>query len=198
MVSIFLSMLVFAFIGAVSPGPVNIIATGAGANFGFRQALPHVVGASVSYSLVVLTTGLALNMLLYWLPSLTEALKYLGGAFLLYIAVKVACSPVVTHAERALANPPSLLQGALAQGLNPKAWLVAMSGVSLFVSAQQPAWLYLLVFCSISLIVCLAGVGTWAAIGSLIARYLRSPMRMRVFNVLMALLLAVSVLSLFV
>ncbi|MEE1673837.1 LysE family translocator [Agarivorans aestuarii] len=196
--SIFMSMLVFAFIGAISPGPVNIIATGTGANYGFRQALPHVVGASVSYSLVVLTTGLALSALLHWLPSLTELLKYLGGAFLLYIALKIALSPVVAQGEQVLTKPPSLLQGALAQGLNPKAWLVAMSGVSLFVSTQQTAWFYLLVFCTISLIVCLAGVGTWAAVGSLISRYLQSPRRMRAFNWLMALLLAVSVLSLFV
>ncbi|WP_411994692.1 LysE family translocator [Agarivorans sp. DSG3-1] len=191
-------MIVFALIGAISPGPVNIIATGAAANFGFRRALPHVIGASVSYCLVVFISGFSLTAVLQLLPSLTGLLQYIGGAFLLFMAYKIAISPVSEDTHQKIISPPSALQGALAQGLNPKAWLVAMSGVSLFVSSQTPAFFYLLVFCTISLIVCLIGVGTWAAMGSVIASYLHTATRKRTFNIVMALLLAGSVVSLFV
>jgi len=191
-------MLTFALIGAISPGPVNIIASIAAANFGFRQALPHVLGASLCYCLVVFIMGLALNLTLDVLPTLTHLLQYLGAAFLLYMALKIALAPLHLPGQQSLAKPPSFWQGVLAQGLNPKAWLVAMSGVSLFVAPQQQAEFYLLVFCLISLMVCLVGVGTWAAVGSLIAKYLGSARRLRVFNCSMAALLAGSVLSLFI
>ncbi len=191
-------MLIFALIGAISPGPVNIIASSAAANFGFRQALPHVVGASICYCLVVLTTGLALNLISDLLPILSHVLQYLGAAFLLYMAYKIATAPITLTGQQSLVKPPSFWQGVLAQGLNPKAWLVAMSGVSLFVSAQPHAEFYLLVFCLISLIVCLVGVGSWAAIGSVISGYLGSAQRLRAFNYTMATFLACSVLSLFI
>ncbi|UPW19588.1 LysE family translocator [Agarivorans sp. TSD2052] len=196
--SLFISMFVFALIGAISPGPVNIIATGAGASFGFRLALPHVIGASVGYCLVVFIVGVGLNEMVQLLPKLSDILQYFGAAFLLYMAFKIAVAPVNQQLTKALATPPNFLQGTLAQGLNPKAWMVAMSGVSLFVSPHPSTQYYLLVFCTISLLVCFIGVGVWAAIGTFISRYLRSPARMRRFNHLMALLLAGSVVSLFV
>lgn len=35
--TIIISMFIFALIGAISPGSVNIIATGSGASFGFKK-----------------------------------------------------------------------------------------------------------------------------------------------------------------
>ncbi|WP_432459960.1 MULTISPECIES: LysE family translocator [unclassified Agarivorans] len=195
--SVFVSMFLFALIGAITPGPVNIIATGAGVNFGFRRALPHVLGASLSYSGVVLLAGLGLNSLSLVMPLLTPILQYLAAAYLLYMALRIGAAPVSQTAQLSLAMPPKLLEGVLVQGLNPKAWLVAMSGVSLFVSSQQPAFYYLLVFCLVSFIVCLFGVGAWAALGTLISSFLATPRRMRGFNLLMASLLVLSVCSWF-
>lgn len=45
MVSLLSAMSLFAFVGAVSPGPVNVMATYAGAQFGWRKASVHVLGA---------------------------------------------------------------------------------------------------------------------------------------------------------
>ena len=45
MITVLLSMSIFALIGAITPGPVNIIATSSGATFGFVRTLPHIPGA---------------------------------------------------------------------------------------------------------------------------------------------------------
>ncbi|WP_250655755.1 LysE family translocator [Alkalimarinus coralli] len=196
--TIFLSMFIFALIGAISPGPVNIIATGAGANFGFRRALPHVLGATIAYTLIVFLVGVGLNRILEMYPQITDSLRYLGGAFLLYMAYKIATSKPTNDIEAAQARPPSLLEGALSQWLNPKAWLVSMSGVTLFVAANTPASLYLFVFCAISFVVCLFGVGTWAAIGHVIRKYLSNERQQISFNIVMGLLLSSTVVSIFI
>jgi threonine/homoserine/homoserine lactone efflux protein len=44
-------MSLFVLIGAITPGPVNIIATSSGVRFGFTRTLPHVLGAMISYTL---------------------------------------------------------------------------------------------------------------------------------------------------
>ncbi len=195
MLSVFVSMSIFAFIGAVTPGPVNIIATSAGANFGFRRAFTHVLGASISYTLIVLLVGIGLGGLLMVIPEIASAMKYLGAGFLLYMASKIATTPVQSSAQRHhQLQPPSFIQGSLVQALNPKAWLVSMSGIGLFVSANSPVYLYLIAFCCISFIACLSGVTIWAAAGLVISRYLNGYWQQRGFNILMALLLSASVL----
>jgi threonine/homoserine/homoserine lactone efflux protein len=196
-VAVFVSMFIFALIGAISPGPVNIIATGAGANFGFVRAIPHVLGATLAYTLIVFLVGIGLNEVLNAYPQITSSLQYLGGAFLLYMSYKIATSKPLKNDGITATSPPSLLEGALSQGLNPKAWLVSMSGVSLFVVANSPAILYLLMFCLISFVVCFVGVGTWAAIGHLIRKVLANERHQVSFNIAMGLLLSSTVVTIF-
>lgn len=198
MMTVFVSMFMFALIGAISPGPVNIIATGTGATFGLRRALPHVMGATLSYTLIVFVVGIGLNGVLSQYPQITQGLQYIGSGFLLYMAVKIATAKPMTTEVTTAIKPPSMLEGALSQGLNPKAWLVSMSGVSLFVSANTPPSLYLLVFCVISFIVCLVSIGTWALLGELISRYLANHRRQVIFNFCMGLLLSSSVLLMWI
>ena len=191
-----LPMFIFALIGSISPGPVNIIATGSGASFGFWRPIPYVLGATIAYTLIVLLVGLGLN---YWLtvfPEITNTLQYVGSVFLLYMSYKIAtAAPMDSEKRTENKQPPSLIEGALAQGLNPKAWLVSMSGVSLFVTTQSQAMLYLLIFCLISFTVCLFGISTWAAIGYSIRGLLSTTKRLISFNILMGLMLSGTVVS---
>ncbi len=194
-----LSMLSFALIGAITPGPVNIIATSSGANFGWRKTLPHVSGATLGYVLVVLVSGLGLNSLNQVLPQFTHILQYVGAAFLLYMAFKIATAAAETDTDNTgLNSPPSLAQGALAQLLNPKAWLVAMSGVALFVASQAEANLYLSLFVGLSFVACFVCVGCWAVCGQLISRWLNTPKRLRFFNRTLGAMLALTVTTLFI
>ena len=197
MFSILVSMFIFALVGAISPGPVNIIATGTGASFGFRKTIPHILGATFAYTFIVFIAGTSLNILLEFLPGLTKILQFMGGAFLLYMAYKIANSKPINQEVELKRKAPNFLEGALAQGLNPKAWIVSMSGVSLFVTSNSPSSMYLFFFCIISFIVCFIGVGTWASIGHLIGKYLSKPKHFIRFNILMALLLCSTVLSIF-
>lgn len=195
MLTIIFSMLVFALVGAISPGPVNIVATGAGANYGFRGALPHVMGATLSYTLIVFLVGIGLNQLLAQVPEFASILQYFGSLFLLWMAWKIATAKPESLQGETPSLPPKMLEGALCQGLNPKAWLVSMSGVSLFVSTQQPAALFLMIFCAVSFAMCFIGVGSWALLGQVISRYLSNPARQVMFNRIMAALLATSILT---
>ncbi|BCQ62522.1 hypothetical protein PBOI14_42720 [Pseudomonas sp. Boi14] len=43
--SVVFSMAAFALAASITPGPVNIVALGSGARFGFRASLRHVAGA---------------------------------------------------------------------------------------------------------------------------------------------------------
>lgn len=196
MVTVFVSMFIFSLVGAVSPGPVNIIALGTGANYGYRRALPHVLGASVAYALIVLLVGLGINQLSESFDSFVELLRYVGGAFLFYMAFKIARAHPIKFGDNAsLFKAPTLIEGALAQGLNPKAWLVSASGVSLFVPINNQAMIYLAVFCVISFVVCVMSISVWATAGQRIGKVLSSAKRQKTFNLAMALMLSCTVIA---
>ncbi|MBV0934833.1 LysE family translocator [Marinobacterium weihaiense] len=190
MLSMILSMAAFAFVGAVTPGPVNIIATSSGATYGAVKTSPHVLGATLGYTLVVLLSGAGVFGLGQQLPAMLNVLHYLGGGFLLYMAYRIATLAPSASADAGLTQPPRLLEGALAQLLNPKAWLVATSGVALFVSSQPEQLLWLLIFSAVSFCMCLLGVAVWAISGQMLRTLLGNPARQRVFNRTLGALLA--------
>lgn len=198
MITVMLSMAIFALVGAISPGPVNIIATSSGACFGFRRTVPHVIGATFAYTLIVLLVGFGLNQSLMQFPQITHFLKYLAGIYLLFMSFKIATAvPLNSTINAAVKQPPAFIDGVLSQGLNPKAWLVSMSGVSIFVSVQTQSTFYLLVFSAISFTVCFVGISTWAAMGHIIRDRLSTRTRQIRFNMMMGLLLSGTVISMF-
>ncbi|RTZ17622.1 LysE family translocator [Vibrio aquaticus] len=195
--SVFVAMVIFAFVGAVTPGPVNLIATSTAAQFGKSTAAQHVLGASIAYALVVFITGNTLNSLVEWLPRVELAMQFVGSVFLCYLAFKIYSAPF-GQLEVESDRHSSWMSGALVQLLNPKAWLVAMSGVSLYVIGQSEQHVWLWMYTLVSLIACLLGVGLWALVGSLFTEQLREPRKQRFFNRTMATILLASVLMIWV
>jgi threonine/homoserine/homoserine lactone efflux protein len=198
---VWVSMALFALAGAISPGPVNVMASSLGAAQGFVRALPHVLGATLSYCGVVWLMGSGLQMVLLAYPQIAQVTQYAGAAYLLYLAVCIArAQPGTPDAAPQGAGAVhfwtrGLLQGALTQSLNPKAWLVALSGVSLFVPDGPDGTQRLLLFCAISGLVCFGSVAAWAALGQLIRRWLAHAPHQRLFNRLLAALLVFTVYS---
>lgn len=199
MSSSLLAMGLFTLVGAITPGPVNVLALRHGAARSGPACTSYVLGASASYAAVVWAMGQSGQWLLQALPRLSAAAQWLCAAYLLWLAWRLARAPArVGEPSAPAAHSPSrtfqlLLQGAAVQTLNPKAWLVALAGVGLFVLPQADASRALLLFCSISLLACLIGVGCWALLGQWLAGWLRTERRQRQFHRLLALLLVASV-----
>jgi threonine/homoserine/homoserine lactone efflux protein len=100
--NIFLSMAGFALASSISPGPVNIVALGAGAQYGFSASMRHVTGATVGFVLLLLLTGLGLHELLSRWPDLTHAIQWCGVAFLLFMAYRLAVDDGRLGADKAV------------------------------------------------------------------------------------------------
>lgn len=201
MLSAILPMSAFLLVAAITPGPVNIIATSTGAEHGFRRALPHVFGASVSYCLICLLAGTGLTGFLSGNPKIALAMQLAGGAFLLYLAWRIASAPVEPLPTGEKPMPPRLttgfLNGFLAQGLNPKAWLASLSGAGLFLAGSPHPSLSLMLYCGLAFAICVGSIGTWAGLGGLLQAFLTRPERAKFFNLSMGGLLAACVMAMF-
>ncbi|MDP9504931.1 LysE family translocator [Pseudomonas protegens] len=187
--SVVFSMAAFALAASITPGPVNIVALGSGARFGFRASLRHVAGATLGFVLLLVLIGLGLHKLLRQWPLLTQGIRLFGVAFLLYMAWKLARDDGRLDADAA-ARAPSAWYGALMQWLNPKAWLACVAGMGAFAADGDVGLVWL--FAGLYLLICYLSIACWAYAGSCLRHYLSNPAQMRLFNRCMAALLAVS------
>lgn len=186
--SLLLSMAGFALAMSISPGPVNLVALGAGARYGFPASLRHVVGATLGFILLLLLMGLGLGGALAQWPMATGAIRWGGVIFLCYMAWQLLVDG--GRVEGSGEAPPAFLYGALMQWLNPKAWLAASMGMGAYGVAGGLG--QILLFTGIYLVICLGSIACWAYMGSCLQQALLSPRRLRWFNRSMALLLVLS------
>ncbi|MGC5699086.1 LysE family translocator [Pseudomonas sp. NFXW11] len=187
--SLVLSMAAFALAASITPGPVNILALGAGARFGLRASLRHVTGATLGFTLLLVLTGLGLHELLRQWPLLTQGIRLFGVAFLLYMAWKLACDDGQLAGETRV-RAPSAWYGALMQWLNPKAWLACVAGMGAFAADGEVRLVWL--FAAVYGVICYLSIACWAYAGSFLRHYLDNPAGLRRFNRSMAALLAAS------
>ena len=126
-ISLLLSMSGFALAMSISPGPVNLVALGTGARYGFPASLRHVVGATLGFIFLLLLMGLGLGGALSQWPVAAGAIHWGGVLFLCYMAWQLLVDR--GQLERVEGAPPAFWYGALMQWLNPKAWLAASMGM---------------------------------------------------------------------
>lgn len=186
----YLALTVFAFTSSISPGPNNMMLLASGVNFGFLKTIPHLLGIEFGFSTLIFAVGLGLGALFSVEPRLHIVLKVAGGAYLLWMAWKIGTSRRIGKADGD-AKPFSFLQASLFQFVNPKAWVMAIGANAAF---ADPAH-----YIVDTLLVCLAfmSVGSfctmaWAGFGTTLRGFLDDPVRLKWFNIVMALLLVLS------
>ena len=187
-----LALIGFAFVTSVTPGPSNLILLAAGANFGFRRAVPLVLGVNLSFLAMLLVVGFGLGQVLRANDTIYTALKFLSVLYILWLAWKIAGSRPRASADGEPASRPlTFLQMALLQWINPKAWAVALT---VTVAYTTPASYVpsLLLMTLVFGIVNLPSVTAWAVFGTALRRILHEPAKARVFNLLMAVMLVAS------
>ena len=188
---IFAALVVFAFVSSITPGPNNLMLLASGVNFGFRRTIPHMLGIGIGFFSLLLGVGLGLGALLETVPVFYTALKFAGGSYMLYLAWKIATSRTIGESKGGKSRPMSFSEAAAFQWVNPKAWVMAVTGVATYASPENYFTSLLLVSIIYS-IVNLPSVSSWAGFGMLMRNWLSDPKRLKWFNLSMALLLVVS------
>lgn len=179
----------FAFVTSITPGPNNLMLMSSGANFGFRRTIPHMFGVGLGFVIMLILVGTGLVGVFEAYPVSYTVLKSVSVAYLLYLAWKIANSSPPDEAG-STATPMTFLQAALFQWVNPKAWAMALTAVTVYAPSQTMAAIGLvgIVFGLVNI----PSVGSWTLLGQQMRRFLNSPSRLRAFNITMAILLIAS------
>ena len=87
-----ISICLFFFVTAFTPGPNNIVASYSGFNFGVIKTVPHILGVTLGFTALIISLIVGLINVFKLYPLIQEVLKYLGTLFLLYLAFKISFS----------------------------------------------------------------------------------------------------------
>jgi threonine/homoserine/homoserine lactone efflux protein len=184
----------FSIAAAITPGPSNALLTATGANVGVVRGLPALLGVSLGMGMMMFCVAFGLGSVILANAVVLQAVKWCGAAFLLWLAWKIATA---RSAGGSLAHRPVGFVGAAAfQLTNPKSWLVCTSAAATFLDQSAGgAFGQSLAFGMVFVIVSLPSCLPWLAVGVMVQRLLRSERALRLFNLAMAALLALSVLA---
>ncbi|MCB1670593.1 MAG: LysE family translocator [Gammaproteobacteria bacterium] len=195
------SLSLFCFVSSITPGPNNLMLMASGANFGFLRTVPHMLGVGVGFVLMVVIVGAGLAGIFDLYPVSYLILKVVSVVYLLYLAFKIATAAPVRFGRLAaqpdaegmqsgVGTPISFIQAVLFQWVNPKAWAMALTAMSIFNPTHTLAGVGLVA--AVAGVINLPCVSTWAVLGQQVRRWLNSNERLRLFNWTMALLLVLS------
>jgi threonine/homoserine/homoserine lactone efflux protein len=187
--------MLFVAVTTITPGPNNTMLLASGVNFGFRRTVPHMLGISVGLVVLMLSAGFGLGAVFRRVPVLYNVLETASVAYLLYLAWKIGSSGELKL--RAGEHRPMRFHEAIAfQWVNPKAWMMVLTAATTIrLSADFSA--NTVVMAALFSLIGLPCIGVWAAFGTGVRGFLSNPLRLRAFNMAMALALLVSMYPLF-
>ena len=184
-----IALIGFAFSSSITPGPNNLMLLASGANFGYRRTIPHMLGISLGHMVMLSMVGAGLIGLFEMFPVLDTVMKTLSVAYLLFLSWKIAnAAPPAEGA--APGEPLTFLQAAAFQWVNPKAWFMALTAISVYAPTRDVTTVLLvsLIFSATNF----PSINVWTLLGTQVRRWLDSPERLRAFNWTMASVLVAS------
>jgi threonine/homoserine/homoserine lactone efflux protein len=186
-----LGLVGFVFVVSITPGPNNALLWASGLRFGFRRTTRHVAGTAVGMAVLVLAMAAGIGVLLTEVPGAELALKVVGSAYLLYLAVRIATSH---GGDRTVAaRPLGVLHAAAFQFANPKAWLFGLTAVGTFLPRRLAPVPAALAVAATSAVIILGTAAVWAAGGAALNRLVERGPAQRAVSLALALVLAASV-----
>lgn len=187
--SLLISVAVFSFVTSVTPGPNNTFLLSSGANFGLKKSLPYLSGIMAGLAGMMIALGAGLGVIFTTMPVVYQVLKWVGFAYIVWLAFLIVKS--TSKSETAEGQYIGFAKATTFQFVNPKAWIVVASFMAAFVPVGS-GLVATTFICLIFLAFTYPGALTWAIAGQVLKDWLSQPSRRRVFNIVSAILLVLS------
>ena len=190
------SIALFWFVTAYTPGPNNVVASYSGFNFGIIKTLPHILGVTLGFTSLVLFLTIGLINVFKLFPIIQVVMKYLGTLFLIYLAYKIATSNTSDDTNKE--NPVKFIETFFFQYLNPKGVTVAVIVVSTYVELGDNYINYATQVVLLALLFSFTSITLWTFIGKFLRKFATNEKFIKYFNYAMSSLLLLSIITFYI
>ena len=191
-----LSIALFWFVTAYTPGPNNVVASYSGFNFGITKTIPHILGVTLGFTSLVFFLTIGLINVFKIFPILQNILKYLGTLFLLYLAYKISFSKSSKEEEKK--NPVTFFDTYFFQFLNPKGVLFGIIIVSTYLELGENYLSNAIQIVLLAFIFSSTSITLWTFIGKFLRKFATNDKFINYFNYAMSLLLLLSIVTIYI
>jgi len=191
-----LSISLFWFVAAYTPGPNNVVASYSGFNFGFKKTIPHILGVALGFTSLVLLLTIGLINVFKLFPIIQIIIRYLGTIFLIYLAYKIASSTSSDEIKKE--NPVKFIETFLFQYLNPKGVMVAIIVVSTYVEHGENYLNHATQVVALAFLFSSTSITLWTFIGKFLRKFATNDKFIKYFNYAMSGLLLLSILTFYI
>ncbi len=182
----------YCFVMSVTPGPNNVMLTASGATFGFRRTVPQMLGIGLGCGIQIMLVSLGMGAVFEWLPQIQEVLRWVGAAYLVYLAWRLMQAGLVVGEAQARTRPLSFIESAAFQFLNPKAWMIAVTTATVFLPKTLSPFLGALYLCGVLVLANIPACTIWVLFGAGMRQLLSSDRLRQVFAGILALTLVLT------
>ena len=191
-----LSIALFWFVAAFTPGPNNVVASYSGFNFGITKTIPLILGVTLGFTSLIFFLTIGLINVFKIFPILQNILKYLGTLFLLYLAYKISYSKSSKEEEKK--NPVTFFDTYFFQFLNPKGVLFGIIIVSTYLELGENYLSYAIQIVLLAFIFSSTSITLWTFIGKFLRKFATNDKFINYFNYAMSLLLLLSIVTIYI
>ena len=178
------NFLIYCVINAFTPGPGNILALNIVTNYGYKKGKTLFFGIFVGYYIVQILCAIFVYGVNSLLPNVMEVTKYIGAAYILWLAIHIVFSKKTSENTEQSA---SFLKGFMLQFVNVKIYMFGVTALTGYVVGYMSSFPTLLFFELVIATIGTIATCTWTGLGVLIQKfYLR---HFRVINIILALTL---------
>ena len=188
-----ISICLFFFVTAFTPGPNNIVASYSGFNFGVIKTIPHIFGVTLGFTALIISLIVGLINVFKLYPIIQEVLKYLGTLFLLYLAFKISFSNSDNNSSSE--NPVKFVETFFFQFLNPKGVIVGIIVVSTYIHLDENYINYSFQVIILALLFSVTSITSWTLVGKFLRKFATNEKFIKYFNYAMSLLLLLSIVT---
>lgn len=176
------ALLGFVLVSSITPGPNNLLLAASGIQFGVRKTVPHVIGIHCGVYTLSVLSGLGLGQLLLTAPAAMTGLKIFGSAYLLYLAWKILGFQPSAEGGTTSAVPMRTTEAIVFQFSNPKAWMMAATGINISLGFDQSMLTAVLALCAGFATLGLLCNVTWVWFGASLSGLMAIPHYRRLIN----------------
>jgi len=197
--TLFTALLTFAFATLITPGPNNLMLMSSGMNYGLKRTIPHLAGISTGFAVMLILVGIGIMQLFEKFPYGLLTLKIVCVIYLFWLAWKIASATgLKTGPDQSLqgGRPLTLLQAALFQWVNPKAWTMQLTAISVY-TPNPPHLSDILLVAGIFAAMVYPVNALWILLGQKLRPLLDNEKKMQTFNIACAILLIASLYPIF-
>ena len=191
-----LSIALFWFVAAFTPGPNNVVASYSGFNFGITKTIPLILGVTLGFTSLIFFLTIGLINVFKIFPILQNILKYFGTLFLTYLAYKISFSKSSKEEEKK--NPVTFLDTYFFQFLNPKGVLFGIIIVSTYLELGENYLSYATQIVLLAFIFSSTSITLWTFIGKFLRKFATNDKFINYFNYAMSLLLLLSIVTIYI